>query len=349
MRVLTSVALIVAGCSERAPPPIDDAAVAGWTLEVALPEPIANNAVAAIAGSDGCTLVTAAGIDGSLAAGGIHPRAWSLAPSATAWTALPDLPGVPRIAASAVTLRGRVYVVGGYSVAAGGSETTHGVVFALDPAAGWTTVAPLPVPIDDAVAVAWRDRWLVVVSGWSNSAPVAAVQIYDLDSETWAMATPFPGTPVFGHAGAIVGDDLVIVDGVAASGGGFAAVEQTWRGVLDPDHSTQIAWTSLGDHPGPARYRAAAGAIGGRMVFHGGTDTPYNFDGRRYDNGSPALPLATAFAFDPLSAMFADDLPIQAPATMDHRGLVGCGEVGYTIGGIAAGPMTSSQVSSLRL
>ena len=314
-----------------------------------LPEPLSNNAVAALEGPDGCTLVTATGIDGSLVAAGIHTRAFALAPDAGAWTALPATPGPPRIAASAVALRGRVYVLGGYSVAAGGAETTHDLVAAWDPVADWTMVAPLPVPIDDAVVGAWRDRWIVVVSGWSNTAPVAAVQLYDADTGTWAMATPFPGAAVFGHAGAIAGDELLVVDGVKSAAGGFAIVKQAWRGALDPERPTEIAWTQLADHPGPARYRAAAGTLGTRLVVHGGTDTPYNFDGRRYDNGQPALPLETAFAFDPASSAFVDELPIKLPATMDHRGLVGCGELGHTIGGMTGGPTSTAVVSAVRL
>jgi len=346
--MIVTCACALAACDDNAGAPADGAE-SGWLATSALPEPLANNAVTALEGPDGCTLVTATGIDGSLVAAGIHTHAWMLAPGADAWTALPETPGPARIAASAVALRGRVVVVGGYSVAAGGTETTHDIVTAWDPVAAWTVVAPLPVPIDDAVALTWRDRWIVVISGWSNSAPVAAVQIYDADSETWSMAPPFPGVAVFGHAGAIAGDELLVVDGVGSSAGGFVPVKQAWRGVLDPDRPTQITWTQLVDHPGPARYRAAAGTIAGRIVVHGGTDTPYNFDGRRYDNGQPALPLGTSFAFDPAGAGFVEDVPIKLPATMDHRGLVGCGELGHTIGGMTAGPTATQEVYTLRL
>lgn len=216
------------------------------------------------------------------------------------------------------------YVIGGYSVAANGSETTYDGVAVLDPATGWTMAAPLPVAIDDAVAVAWRDRWIIVVSGWSNSAPTTAVQIYDADTDTWMMGTAFAGMPVFGHAGAIIGDELVIFDGVASARlGGFAIVEQAWRAVLDPDRPAELVWSSLGDHPGPPRYRAAGGALGARTIIHGGTATPYNFDGLRYDTNMPAMPLGDSFGYDATTGAFFEDVPAKAQPTMDHRALVG--------------------------
>jgi N-acetylneuraminic acid mutarotase len=350
MRVFPVLVFATSSCGGSSDPNGIDAVAPGWTSVAALPEPVANNAVAALSGDSGCTLLTATGIDGSRAAAGIHARAWKLDPGASTWTPLPDAPGPARIAASAVSLRGRVYVLGGYSVAANGDETTHDTVAVWDPAAGWTTAAPLPVPIDDAVVVAWRERWIVVVSGWSNTRPVSDVQIYDADTDRWEMGNPFAGTPVFGHAGALVDDKLLVVDGVGAGGplGGFAIKAQTWLGVLDPAQPAQIAWSAAGAHPGPPRYRAAAGVWNGRIVIHGGTDTPYNFDGLRYDTNAPAVPLGDAIVFDPSAGAFVESAPVKPVPTMDHRGLVTCGEAAYTIGGMEAGPMTTTAVSALR-
>ncbi len=344
------VALLVtaASCGGGDPAPVDAAPVPGWSATIALPEPTSNNAVAAIVGADGCTLVSATGIGASRAAAGIHTRAWLLAPDAAAWSPLPDAPGPPRIAASAVALRGRVYVIGGYSVATNGSETTYDGVAVLEPATGWTMAAPLPLAIDDAVAIAWRDRWIVVVSGWSHTAPTTAVQVYDADTNMWTMGTPFAGTPVFGHAGAVAGDELVVFDGVAARLGGFGIVKQAWRGVLDPERPGEIAWSALGEHPGPPRYRAAGGTIGGRVVIHGGTATPYNFDGLRYDTNAAAEPLGDSFALEPATGMFAEDVPVKRTATMDHRALVTCGDLAFTIGGMASGPEVTATASQLR-
>jgi hypothetical protein len=183
-----------------------------------------------------------------------------------------------------------------------------------------------------------------VVSGWSNTDSVATVQIYDAESESWAVATDFPGTPVFGHAGAITGDTLVIVDGVGSVGFGFELVNQAWLGQLDVDDPTTIEWIDLGSHPGPARYRAAGGTtVDGQLWFHGGTEVPYNFDGLAYDGGRPAPPLATTLIYG-LDQGFSE-LGVPKPvATMDHRALARCRATLYSVGGMTAGPEVSAGV-----
>lgn len=75
--------------------------------------------------------------------------------------------------------------------------------------------------------------------------------------------------------------------------------------------------------------------------------SPYNFDGLTYATGAPARPLAEVEAITPGAAAL---LPAGAApvATMDHRGLVGCGETVSVIGGMVAGPMVSDGVWTLR-
>ncbi len=336
-----SALVAVAACGGE--PAVPDAALPNWERLSELPQAVANNAVASIDGAGGCQLLSAMGIDGSRQAAGISAQAWLFTDR---WEALPDVPGLPRLAASAVTVQGKVYVLGGYSVAESGAETSHTDVAIFDPETRtWSSGATLPTAIDDAIAVSWRDRWIVVVSGWSQTTPVRAVQIFDVESGVWDVGTPFPGSPVFGHAGALVGDDLVLIDGVASGTTGFRIVSQTWRGRLDPSSPTTIEWTQLPDHPGPARYRAAAGRLDGLLMFHGGTSDPYNYDGLSYTTGTPSAPLADAIAFDPATTTWGPllDKPI---ATMDHRSLVGCGARVFTVGGMEAGPTVSGAVWS---
>lgn len=315
-----------------------------WQRAPDLLEPLANNAVAALELDGGCMVFSALGIDATLTGAGAHNRAYRLRDVDSSWLRLPDIPGPGRLAASAVGLRGSLFLLGGYSVAAGGAETSHDLFQRFDLTDGqWKTEARLPVPIDDAVAVAWRDRWLVVVSGWSNTANVSAVQIYDAETGAWQQATAFPGTPAFGHAGAISGDTIVVIDG-AASSTGFPLVTQAFAGQLNPDKPEVIVWTDLGSHPGPARYRAAGGTdTDGRLWFHGGTATPYNFNGLRYDTGQPAQPLATTLVFDPSSAEFSELVDAKPTPTMDHRSLAGCGGSLYSVGGLVAGPAATAE------
>jgi len=344
--LLTAVAAGLVGCQSHEPGPnLADPRV--WRRAPALPEPLANNAVAAVANGDSCTLYTAMGIGDPLAYDGIVNHAYQWHVGTPNWLPLPDVPSaVGRVASTAVAVREKVYVIGGYSVDEEDAEVSFGAVHVYDLASGrWTTTTPLPVRVDDHVSLAWADRWIVTVSGWSNTAPVDAVQIFDVEDETWAAGTPFPGTPVFGHAAAIFGDQLLVTDGVAVRLGGFELVNQAWLGTLDPEDPTNIAWQDLGPHPGPARYRAAAGHVWGSEVwFHGGTDDPYNYNGLSYESGEPSQPLTTTMLFDFETATFAEHAKAKPIATMDHRGLVTCGGRQYTVGGMVAGPEATTDV-----
>ena len=292
-------------------------------------------------------LYTALGIDDTLTAAGITTRAYRWREGDEAWSQLPDVPGsVGRVAAAAVSLRGKIYVLGGYSVGPGTTETSFDAVDVFDVSNGqWSSAAPMPIPIDDQVAVAWRDRWIVSVSGWSNASPVAAVQIYDADTDQWAAATDFPGMPVFGHSGALVGDSLIVIDGVGSGFAGFGLVNQSWVGTLDAADPTTIVWQDLGAHPGPARYRAAGGDVSATTAwFHGGTDDPYNYDGLGYDTGQPSAPLATTLEYDAATREFSVRAETKPTATMDHRGLPRCADRVYIVGGMVTGPAVTSEV-----
>lgn len=356
MRALLGSLLMLAACggdgdaagSDGGESAVDAAAAAlGWREIPPLPQPVANNALAAATSGGRCLLVSAGGIDTSRAAAGIVASAFLWREGDDSWSELPALPAdPPRIASSAVSLRGAVYVFGGYSVAGNGDESSHADMFALDLESGeWSSAAPLPVPIDDAVAVAWRDRFILVVSGWSNTASVADVQVYDADTGEWSLAGDFPGISVFGGAGAVWQDELVVVDGVR-SAGGFSLVNQVWVAALDPEQPTALAWRDLGAHPPPARYRAAAGAVDGLFILTAGTADPYNYDGLSYDSGQPSAPLADSIVRAAGASAWSEG-PAQPIATMDHRALAGCGDLLYGAGGMVAGPAVTARAFAL--
>lgn len=90
---------------------------------------------------------------------------------------VPDSLG--RLAASASTIRNRIFITGGYAVLAGGKELSSPHLFIFDPQTEtYTQGASLPHAIDDHVQAVWRDSLLYVVSGWSDSLTVARVQVY---------------------------------------------------------------------------------------------------------------------------------------------------------------------------
>ena len=310
--------------------------------------PVVGPSAAAAELEGDCLVLSLLGIDSSLEHEGVHQRAHVWRASTGLWSALEDAPGLPRLAASAVSLGGQVYLLGGYTVEANGTEVSQSELWLFEPdSQRWRALADAPVPIDDTVLVPYAERYLIAISGWSNTGNVRAVQIYDAEEDQWHMAEDFPGTPAFGHSAAISGNTLVLIDGVRSGALGFDLTKQAWQAELSEDEPPVLTWTELPEHPGPARYRAAAGlGPDGLLWFHGGTAEPYNFDGLRYDNGQPAVPLASTLRVDPATGGYDEALEAKPTASMDHRGLPGCGGRVFVVGGLEEGPAASSALWS---
>ena len=68
---------------------------------------------------------------------------------------------------------------------------------------------------------------------------------------------------MFGHAGAVVGDTIVYIDGAYKNPAGgqpkYVPSDECWMGKIDHHDRSKIQWTKLPSHPGTARYRIAAG------------------------------------------------------------------------------------------
>ena len=328
------------GCAPDRP-----AEPARWTPGPALPRATANNAVAVVGGR-APAIFSFLGLSANKTWAGIVRDAWRLDLDDGRWRALPPVPGeAGRLAATAQAIGGRVYVVGGYTVAPDGSE--HSVpevdVFATD-AETWSTGPPMPMPVDDAVSGVWRGHTLVLVSGWHERDNVDAVQLLDTRAGRWSMATPIPGPPVFGHAGAVVGDTVVYCDGVAVDRTrepAFALVAGCYKGELERGRPTAITWSRIADHPGPARYRmAATGTAGGLVVFAGGSPNAYNFNGVGYD-GEPSSATTSVYAYDPAADRWLDLPPLPVPR-MDHRGLLAGPDALWLVGGMGPDQQVSS-------
>jgi len=172
-------------------------------------------------------------------------------------------------------------------------------------------------------------------------------RVYDTVHDAWLAATPIPGPGVFGHGGAIWGDTLVYADGVRVAGLRFVMSTAGYRGIIDPTDPTTIDWRELAPHPGPPKYRMAAGAWDGRIYFSGGSDDPYNFDGIGYDR-NPSEPDGETFAYN-LRTDLWERTEAQSVATMDHRALVPCGDALIAMGGMEAGQVVSGRVARLGL
>jgi N-acetylneuraminic acid mutarotase len=320
-----------------------------------LPITVANNAVTSVQHDDGSySLYSFMGTTNpsTLATTSMAHRYDSTTGSWTRIANAPRLFGRPKVGASAISVAGEVYLIGGYTL--GPTERTEERLFRYDAATDdYTQLASVPTAVDDTVVGVYEDRFLFLVSGWHGPVNnnVLNVQVYDTLTDSWEQATPLPGpnTGVFGHSGTVIGNRIISTDGTVVNNG-FRITDKLYVGEIEMGtglQPTDVTWTELSPHPGLPTYRAAAsqGDWGdGRMLLLGGTDNPYNVSGQGY-NGQPSFPLDQALLFDPVNgdwqslSITGDYVP-----TMDHRGLVLAGDGWVTIGGMTAPGVATDRV-----
>jgi len=333
-----------------------------------LPAPVSNNAVAISHDQGGPKIFSFMGIGPKKTWNAVTTSAYELDPDTGKWTEKRPVPGLAgRLAASAVALHDQVFIFGGYVLDAQDGETTVSDLNVFVPVQNrYYRGKDIPVPVDDAVVGLYRDRYIFLIGGWSTAeaggkgGAVRNVQVYDTDNDGWMQATPIPGTPVFGHAGAILGDTIIYVDGAYKNPYGdpkYLASRECWMGKIPKKGDfTKIEWTNLPVHPGNARYRIAAGAglsekKDSRIYFSGGTDTPYNYNGIGY-NGRPAEPSPVTFAFNVYTEEWetVDEDTSEPPAepTMDHRGLLVTRAGLVVVGGMEKGRQVTNKVTVVK-
>ncbi len=318
-----------------------------------LPFPISNNAVTTVSAAQRQFVVSFNGLAQGRSYRDALAVTYVLDSRRNAWHAAAPVPGgVGRLASSAASVDGLAYVFGGYTVAADGSEKTTASVHAFDPVRGvFRRRANIPLPVDDTISLAYANRFIYLIGGWHDNGNVNLVQRYDTQADSWDEATPLPGESVFGHAGGIVDNQMVLCDGVAirlSAGGGreFVAHNACFLGIIDVEDSRRIDWRNIEPHPGLPRYRMAAGGIGSinGVLFLGGSENPYNYDGIGY-NGEASEPAGVPLVFH-LPSRSWRVLPANIPGSMDHRGLVPLEGRWITVGGMVSGPQVTDQVTA---
>jgi N-acetylneuraminic acid mutarotase len=324
----------------------------------ALPSPVSNNAVASIEIGETSYLFSFNGLGSGKSWRDVGSLAFQYKVGDDAWTSLNDVPGGEgRLATVAVGVGDGVFIFGGYTVAEDGSEKSAPWVHRFDPIArNYEERAPMPVPVDDSVSLLYRNRYIYLVSGWHDTDNVSLVQVYDTETDRWFEATPYPGAAVFGHAGGIIGNRLVIADGTRVVAGEtdrrlrFVISDDCYLGSIDEEDPARIDWQALPTHPGVPLYRmASAGTDSGgeRVVFAGGSDNPYNYDGVGY-NGVPSEPSPRIFAYNLERAEWEEFGSLKV-ATMDHRALLQVESEFLIVGGMLAGQEVTGHVGSFVL
>jgi N-acetylneuraminic acid mutarotase len=318
-----------------------------------IPVPLTNNAVASFNGAGGLQLVSFMGIGPAKTWKSVTNATYALVAGSGKWNMLRPVPGtVGRLGVTAVEAKGQVLLLGGYVLDAQGDETTVSDVNIYEPKTDhWYRAIDIPSPVSAAIGGAYRDRYVYLIGGWSKNGATQAVQIYDLEKANWLSGSPYPGSAVFGHAGTIVGDTIVYVDGALKNPAGqpaYVGSDECWMGKIDHKDPTKIQWTKLPPHPGTAHFRIAAGGSekDGKIYFAGGSASPYDTAGLGFD-GKLAEPSTTVFDFD-LRTNKWEEIPekISAP-TMDQRGLIVTPHYLILMGGMGKGGTVTGEVTLL--
>ncbi len=214
------------------------------------------------------------------------------------WHSLVPAP-TKRTEVAAAALKGKIYVVGGFSEPSLSNFANFAITKAVevyDPATDqWETKAPLPARRHHAGAAALGNR-LYVLGGFTKSflsiwSPVATAYRYDPASDVWTEVAPLP-TARGALAVAVLSGKLYAVGGYA-EGGNTGALE-----VYDPATNS---WNSKAPLPTPRDHLAVA-AVGGRLYAIGG-----RLD-RNYGRN-----LAVVEAYDPTTDRWTSVAPLPTP------------------------------------
>lgn len=322
-----------------------------------LPMPVSNNATALLNADNAVILFSFKGLKQGKSWQDTTLDSFSLSIGSKNWRKIAAVPGgVGELAATAIGLGEKVFIFGGYTVAENHEEVSIARSYEYDPKTNVYTLIPeIPVAVDDSVSFTVAGRYIYLISGWHNSGNVNLSQVYDTVEEKWFQATPYPGAAVFGHAGAAVGNKFVVCDGVEKiiplqGRHKYQAVDSCFKGEVDPTKPHVIKWQRIKPHPNKPLYRMAAGGYqgqGGWIVFVGGSDNPYNYDGIGYNN-EPSEPSLSVIAFS------LDDnnwhmVGIFEAGSMDHRTLQVTGNKFFIIGGMTKGQLVTNRVNEFCL
>jgi N-acetylneuraminic acid mutarotase len=263
------------------------------------------------------------------------------------------VPGVVgRVNAAAVSAKAReIVLMGGFVADAQGGEHQVPDVNVYEPTIReWSRGEDMPVAVDSAVA-GEHDQFVYLIGGRSANGPINNVQVYDTDKNEWVQATPFPGTPAFGQGGGIADGYIVVVDGAKngpADGPRYVASSECWLGKIEHKHPTQIEWSKLPPHPGPARFGIASGGSDRykKIYFSGGTPTPHDYKGNAYD-GNPAEISPFTFEYDVHSHKWATLSDNTYDPRADSRGVLITPYGPLVIAGMSENSKTTSRVTLL--
>ena len=170
------------------------------------------------------------------------------------------------------------------------------------------------------------------------------MQIYNPSTDTWLEGTPVPNSSqwkVFGASGYILNDTIYYVGG-ARFGFNFPPSNSIRKGYINPQSPTEITWTTE-TSPVAMGYRMAAAKYSNQLIWLGGSNVTYNFDGVAYNGSGGVTPLGRIKLYEPATATFTEFTEL-FPPTMDLRGIAELPDHQYIlVGGMTEGQMVTDQ------
>lgn len=292
------------------------------------------------------------GLDSTKIYSGITLKSFRYNTQTDSWDSIPSLPDtLGKIASAASTVKNKIYIIGGYHVLANSNEISSNKIHIYDPEINnyLPDGANIPKPIDDHVQCVWRDSLIYVITGWSYTANVPDVQIYNPSSDSWLSGTNVPNNNIykaFGASGTIVGDTIYYYGG-ASNGFNFPAQSSLRKGIIDPSNLVSITWSNPVSFTGYPGYRMAATSdSSGNVYFIGGSSITYNYNGIAYNGSGGVNPNNRNLFYNAISGQWGIYSTQQYP--MDLRGVANVSStVKYLAGGMVAGQEVSNKTLML--
>jgi N-acetylneuraminic acid mutarotase len=314
-----------------------------------MPAAVSGNAVVRI--GDGLEIISLMGVGPRKTWDDITNQVYILNLAHPKWRDGRTVPGVGgRLNAAAVGAKSLVILMGGFVVDNQGAEITLHDVNVYQPGdRRWSRGKDIPVAVDSAVAGVTHNRFVYLIGGRSPNGPVNIVQVYDLEKDSWSQATPFPGAPVFGLAGGVTDEAIVVVDGAKAGPAGgpkYIASDECWLGKIDKKDPNKIEWSKLPPHPGAARFAIAGGGHQHKVLFSGGTATPHDYKGMAYD-GKPTEGSPVTFDYDLHHHQWETVSEDTFDPRADSRGIVFTPIGPVVLGGMARNMAVTARVTQL--
>src|SRR5215475_14472925 len=119
---------------------------------------------------------------------------------------------------TAVELNGKIYVMGGEDIAAGGGQKDTVEVYDIAKD-NWIegTVAPMPLPLDHTTSAVYDGKIYVIGGFLKDKVPTDRVFIYDPSKNVWKEASPLPSPIGAALNSQFINGILYVVGGLNAS------------------------------------------------------------------------------------------------------------------------------------